>query len=143
VLKRKSFTLVEILVVIVIIAILAALALPGFSLTKERSLDREAKANLRIIQAAEKIYRMEVGYYYPPGATTVVISDINSNLKLGLPSNQVSWTYRFDNSVGGSEKATATRAVTGGRTWTILFPPGSSDTPCCTPSSDCPAGSGC
>ncbi len=136
-LKKKSFTLIEIIIVIIIIAILAALALPGFDVTKERTLDKEAKANLLLIQAAEKIYKMEQGTLYPSDATaTNVISDINSYLKLSLPASQVNWTYGLDNTVVASEKGTATRVSAGGRTWTILFPSGSSDIPTC-------AGTGC
>lgn len=132
-LKKKSFTLIEIIIVVIIIAILAALALPGFDVTKERTLDKEAKANLLLIQAAEKIYKMEHDTFYPSGETaTSVIDDINSYLKLSLPANQVNWTYSLDNTVVASEKGTATRVSAGGRTWTILFPPGSSDIPACT-----------
>lgn len=134
--NKKSFTLIEILIVIIIIGILAGLALPGFNVTKERTLDKEAKASLLLIQAAEKIYKMEQGAWYPPGATTIVISDINANLKVSLPANQVNWTYGLDNTVVASEKGTATRVSAGGRTWTILFPSGSSDIPTC-------AGTGC
>jgi prepilin-type N-terminal cleavage/methylation domain-containing protein len=134
---EKSFTLIEIIIVIIIIAILSALGLPGFGVTKERTLDKEAKATLLLIRAAENIYKMEQGTYYPSGATaTNVISDINANLKVSLPVNQVNWTYGLNNTVVASEKGTATRVSAGGRTWTILFPSGSSDIPTC-------AGTGC
>jgi len=149
VLKKKSFTLIEIIIIVIIIAILAALALPGFDVTKERTLDKEAKANLLLIQAAEKIYKMEQNVYYPDATATNVISDINANLKLSLPTvcppacqpdclsaclsaNQVNWTYGLDNTVVASEKGMATRVGAGGRTWMILFPPGSSEIPTCT-----------
>jgi len=130
--NKRSFTYIEIIIVIVIIGFLAALSLPQFATRKERTLDKEAKANLQSIQEAEETYKMEVGTYYPSGATTSVIADINANLKVGLPLNQDNWTYSLDNTVVGEEKATATRVGAGGRVWTILFPPGSSDIPACT-----------
>ena len=134
-LKKKSFTLIEVLVVIVIIGILVALALPGFGVTKERTLDKEAKANLRLIQAAQKIYRMEMGFYFPPATSSSDISLINANLKVRLPAppKTISWNYNVDTV---AQQVRATRNKTGGRYFTIPF---TSDTITCTPNSDtCP-----
>ncbi|MDD5691910.1 MAG: prepilin-type N-terminal cleavage/methylation domain-containing protein [Candidatus Omnitrophica bacterium] len=141
-LDRRSFTIIEIIIVVIIIGILAALALPGFGVTKERTLDKEAKASLMLIQAAEEIYKMENKFYFPyPGGSVNQISGeggINDKLKVGLPPNQANWTYIIDTSVVSNEKATATRVGAGGRVWTILFPPGSSDIPACTGATGCP-----
>lgn len=138
-LMKKGFTLIEILVVLVIIAILAALALPNNQKNKENVLNREAKAILALIRAAEKIYRLEQGFYYPrPAATTNVISDINNFLKLSLPeSATVSWAISV-NSNPSSELATATRTGVGadGRIWNISFS-GDAD-PACSGGTGCP-----
>jgi len=122
--NKKGYTLIEILVVLVIIGTLAALAWPNYMAIKEKTLNREARANLALIRAAEKIYRMEQGYYYPHAAATSVVSDINSFLKLSLPeSATVSWSIEVD-STGAPEFAEATRTGTGadGRVWKINFP---------------------
>lgn len=126
----------ELLVVIVIVSILASLGLPIFMGAKERTLDKEAKTNLLFIQEAEENYKMEKGTYYPNASTTSVITDINSNLKLGLPISQANWTYSLNTTTGGSERATATRVGSGARVWTIMLPAGSTDVPTCS-------GSGC
>jgi len=135
VVKKKGFTLVEILVVLVVIGILVALALSSFGVTKERAMDKEAKANLRLVQAAEKIYKLEMAHYFPPGTSTSDVSLINSNLKLRLPAppKTISWNYNVDAS---SQQIKATRNKTGGRYFSINF---TTDTITCTPNSDtCP-----
>jgi len=120
-LKKKSFTLIEIIIVIVIVGILSAIALPNFGIMREKQLDKEAKAVLKLIQAAERIYRMENGSYY----SSSNIALINSNLRLGLPDTGTpNWTYAL-----GATSATATRS---GRTWLINFAPGSLETATCS-----------
>ena len=109
-LNKKAFTLVEILVVIIIVGILAALALPGYNRTKELTLDREAKSILALIQGAEKIYRMETGDYY----TSAVIADVNTNLKVYLPTTAASWDYTVTNT-----QSTASRKPSNSRVWTL------------------------
>lgn len=127
---KKSYTLTEILVVIVIIGILAALAMPNYNAIKEKTMNREIKASLSLIQAAEKIYRLEQGFYYPrPAGTVSTVSDINNNLKLSLPqTTSPNWTMGVNSS---SEVATGTRSGVGadGRVWSINFS-GDADATC-------------
>ena len=122
----KAFTIVEILVVLLILGTLIALALPNFGTMKERTLDREAKANLKLIQAAEKIYHMEFGEYWTCSDETC----INTNLKLSLPTS-TSRNWQWSTQSGGD--TSADRNETGGRTWTLLI--GDEDPAC--------SGSGC
>lgn len=87
-----GFTLIELITVVIIIAILASLAVPNYIKTVERAKDKEAIVNLKLIMAAEKIYKMGNGNYYPPGNTQT--SDINAiNLGLGLDLNVSTWNY--------------------------------------------------
>lgn len=136
--KNESFTLTELLVVIVIIGILVALALPNYGVIKEKSLDREAKASLALIQAAEKIYKLEQGWYYPrPAGAQNVAATINSYLKLSLPENTVPPPLWSINVSSAAEIATATRTGVGadGRQWTINLP---GETDPCTGGAACP-----
>lgn len=143
----KGFTLIELIIVIIIIAILVAFALPQFAVTKERALDKEARAALALIQAAEKVYKMEAASYYPiPAGTTsdiTGVNGINAQLRLSLPASSPTstWIYSVD-SASLPQRATVTRNNAGARVWKIEFPSGSSEIPCCI-GADCPPGSAC
>ncbi len=112
VLSLTGFTLIELLIVIVIIIILAGIAMPNFAKAKERALTKEAIANLKLIAAAEKVYRMEYSTYYGPEGG---IDIINTNLKLYF-TNENYWDYAITAAAVDTFAATAVR---GGCTFTI------------------------
>ena len=60
-----GFTLIEMMVVVVIIGILAAIAVPLYSKTVERTRIAEAVDILKAIRDAEMRYAMEFGDYSP------------------------------------------------------------------------------
>ncbi len=114
--QGAGFTLVELIIVLVIVAILAGIALPNFMAMKERTLGREAIASLRLMIAANRVYRMESGFYYPfiPAGTSASENDatlINNNLRLSLTENN--WDYSILSSTLPCSNATAIRSVTG------------------------------
>ncbi len=99
---KRSFALVEVVVVIVILGILATLGLTQYGSARERVLDKEASANLRLIQAGQRIWNMEegvgAGVFYNSGAVQLepggAITNINDNLRLVLPiTANRSWNY--------------------------------------------------
>lgn len=59
--KRKSFTLIEMLIVIVIIGILAAALVPRLQAVQARARDSKRKVDLRTIFNANEIYRTDNG----------------------------------------------------------------------------------
>ncbi|MEI6631957.1 MAG: prepilin-type N-terminal cleavage/methylation domain-containing protein [bacterium] len=110
--KNIAVTLVEILVTLIILAILIALVLPQFSTMRERSLSKEAMANLKLIDAAEKIYRMEEGFYYPYSSSVSDQQDINVNLKIAITAGN--WGYDIAGNSGASYVSAADRNGAGG-----------------------------
>jgi len=103
-----AFSLMELMVVVIIVGILATIAIVQFSGPKEQSLEKEAKANLKLIAAAQKIYRMEVGSYVTAGNE----KDINNRLRLMLPQKTGSknWDYSVPEATESTFKAKASRA---------------------------------
>jgi prepilin-type N-terminal cleavage/methylation domain-containing protein len=61
--KRKGFTLVEVLIVVIIIGILAAIGIPQFAASIEKAKGGEARAGLGHIQTGEKVYFAENEFY--------------------------------------------------------------------------------
>ena len=54
--NRKGFTLIELLMVVVIIGILAAIAIPKFAATKDKSKMAAVKSDIRNIITAQEAY---------------------------------------------------------------------------------------
>ncbi len=79
--------------------ILASISLPIYTKTKENFLDKGAIADLQLIRAAEISYKIEMGTYYPSTGSEPTIANINSNLKLALPSgSNRNWNYEVWNT---------------------------------------------
>ena len=139
----------ELIVVIVIVGILAGLAAPIYIKTKEKALDREAISALKLVQAAEKIYRMEQGFYFPctdtaciaqltSGTVTANVNDINSFLHLYLRNQNQNWDYTVNSNNGGTPPdatGTGTRSKSGGRSFGLSVT-SQSEPPCTNGASD-------
>ena len=112
--KTSGFTLIEIMVVIVIIGILAALAIPNYVNTREKALDKEAVAGVKLIRAADRQYYVQNETYFPSSGTAT-LADINGNLSIALTGT--TWTYSLTRLGTGGINATAVR--NGNRTWWV------------------------
>lgn len=95
---KRGFTLLELSVVMILVGILASLGMVNYTNIKEQALVKEAKANLKLIQAAERVYRMEdnSGSYFTSTGSfgPVLTTQLNNNLHLSLPNGTVrNWDY--------------------------------------------------
>ena len=118
---KKGFTLLELMVVVVIVGILSALGASQYTAAKEKAIDKEAEANLRLIMAAERMFRMENGVYIAAGSNALV----NTNLRLALPVTAPNWNFAV-NICPNDCCASGTRTVgsQAGRKWYICSPTG-------------------
>ena len=99
--KKRWFTLVEMLIVIVIIGILAAALLPQIGSARDKANDTAREANVRTLVTAITQYWMDHPNGYPTGNQT----NLNSNwpaagddlTKYGVPADN------FHDTPGGSE----------------------------------------
>ncbi len=61
--KSKSFTLVELIVIVVILGVLAGLAVPQFTTALERARVGKAEHHLSLLAQAQKMCRLDQGNY--------------------------------------------------------------------------------
>lgn len=68
--RRRAFTLIEVMIVVAILGILAAMVIPQFSDASDSSKLGALKTNLQTVRAQIELYRMQHNETYPTNATT-------------------------------------------------------------------------
>lgn len=61
--RNRAFTLVELLIVIIIIAVLAAIAIPKFSNSSQRSKESALRAELSLLRNAIELFKTDTGAF--------------------------------------------------------------------------------
>ena len=135
--RRKGFTLIELMIVVAIIGVLAAIAIPKFANLIRKSAEGSAKANLGQIRSALSIYYSDLDGHFPSNLAALTISGkYLSNVPQARAPNyhgessvavetQVAddtggWLYNNVLSDGnlGTIWVNCTHTDTGGRIWT-------------------------
>lgn len=83
---RKSFTLIEMLIVIVIIGILAAALVPRLQSVQARARDSKRKVDLRSLNNVFEMYRIDNGDY--PTSQNALVSNCLFAVNCGVGSFQ-------------------------------------------------------
>jgi len=99
--SKKSFTLLELMLVVVIVGIIATFAIPGYLGVRQRAEQRQASAQIRLIQAAENIGFLENSAF----TACAGFAACNAALDLDLPND--GWVYNVALIAGPDFNATA------------------------------------
>ncbi len=105
--KRKGFTLIELMIVVAIIGILAAIAIPNMVYTKKKAQLSSCKANLKSVATALDMYANDNQDIYPTAGASVAADGgvlmTNGYTKAGVHcpcSPTAEYTYDYDSGTG-------------------------------------------
>ena len=99
--NTKSFTLIELMVVVIVISVIAGFAIPNYEKSVERAHLRDAITQLSTIHAANQIYRARTQSYWPDTVGTKDLADINADLGLAVIANGMTYTCDPDPGTPG------------------------------------------
>lgn len=89
--KRRGFTLIELLIVIVILGILAAIAIPKFAATKEKTYVAKMLNDLHNLATSQEAYFTDYATYYGgsiPGGGLIYNPSVGVTLTIDVATSQ-------------------------------------------------------
>jgi prepilin-type N-terminal cleavage/methylation domain-containing protein len=114
--RRKGFTIIELLIVIAVVAILVGIALPRFKGMQDEGNLAKAKGELTSIQAAVESYYLHNTNTYPTGlANLIATTTVPNIIGLTLPTDPFTAGTNYGYAVSTNGKYyTAWSVGTGG-----------------------------
>ncbi|MDD5518942.1 MAG: hypothetical protein WC937_06905 [Candidatus Omnitrophota bacterium] len=93
--KERAFTLIELTIIVVIVIVLAATAIPLYTKTKQKMVQKEGLVNIKLIATGEMIARMKDGDYVDCNCTTSAncVSASGCSTLLKTIINTENWSY--------------------------------------------------
>jgi prepilin-type N-terminal cleavage/methylation domain-containing protein len=128
---RRAFTLIEIVVTIAIIGAITGFALVNYNKAVESGYCQDAQNQLKMIQAAEKLYDSNNDSYWPPDAADHDLANINLSLTLGIVANEI--TYSCTGIGGGTGYSCSAERKNSSGTTMYTLTVTQSDSPLCSP----------
>ncbi len=97
--KKRGFTLVELLVVIAVIGILAAIAIPAYLGVQTRTRREAAVTDLQNLASAMELYYQEHNRYAPSDGTITDLDEIKNLYRAFRPgTNRFTYTVTVSNA---------------------------------------------
>ncbi len=100
--KKRGFTLVELLVVVAVISILAAIAIPAYLGVQTRSRREAAVTDLQNLASAMELYYQEHNRYAPSDGTTSDLNTIKTRYRAFRPGTN-NFSYKVTVSNAGQD----------------------------------------
>lgn len=100
--KKRGFTLVELLVVVAVIGILAAIAIPAYLGVQTRTRREAAVTDLQNLASAMELYYQEHNRYAPSDGTITDLDEIKNLYRAFRPGTN-KFTYKVTVSNGGQD----------------------------------------
>ncbi|MBI4345540.1 MAG: type II secretion system protein [Elusimicrobia bacterium] len=119
--KRRGFTLIELMIVVAILGILSAIALPKFAELIRKSNEGSSKGNLGAVRSALSIYYGDMEGLYPSDLAALAV---NKKYIAEIPRAKAP-NYHNDRATANQDAAATVVTDAGG--WAYVNHPGDAD----------------